>query len=574
MFLPERIKNLKRMKRTSLRFRVTVAIIFMSIVPGLALTFLFYHNMEDFYKEKIQIYQKNLLDQMTSQMDNIMDQSKVASNQVLGLAVTSFDNSADLNLYQKLIRKREIETQLSNIRLANESIDNIYLIGFNQDYYTSNYDWNREKFLELPWTKIDINQEGRSITIPTHKADYKYLNPSKYASDVISLVTYLNRVNENSLIGFAQIDINYNTIAKAMSVMKMSETDFAYIIDADENIIYSPDKELIGKTGKNQTIRSAKIEGTEWSIIQVNSDTMLKGELTKARNIWFFFCVICLLAAILLAISLSHGITKPVLKIIKSMKKVSSGNFNTKVEIIEDKDLAVLADSFNLMVSEVEKLMKENVQKENERITMELTALNAQINSHFLYNTLNTIKWMAIRQGATEIVRMIVALVNMLEYSCKNTDKPVLISEEIKFIEDYVFVQQVRCNNNASVIFALDENLRSCKILKMLLQPIVENAMLHGFSDRNEGNEIKISARKGKGKIQITISDNGKGFAYDSMDKLTGVGLHNIQERLRLNYGEDYHIILESKVDSGTCVVVEIPIIEEVKDINAENINC
>ncbi|MGB4658713.1 MAG: histidine kinase [Mobilitalea sp.] len=592
----KRIRSFRPMKNTSLRFRFTVAILFMSIVPGLILTFRFYNNMEKFYKEKIQTYQLNLLNDMTSQMNNIMDQSNVASNQVLGLAVTSnsFSNYADRNLYQKLMLKREVEAQLSNIRLANNYIDNIYLIGFDNNFYTSNSEWNREEFLKLDWVKIDKNQEGSSITIPTHDANYRYLNLGNYSPLVVSLVTYLNTVHKNSIIGLVQIDINYHTIEKAMSSMTMTDKDFAYIVDSKGNIIYSQDQSLVGRNveeesisnlksimekvgtspyskDSNQTIRTSEISGTDWSIIQVNSETMLIGELAKARNIWFLFAIICLAAAILLALSLSHSVTKPILKIIGSMKKVSHGNFNTKVEMIEDKDLSELADSFNIMVSEVDKLMKENVQKENERITMELTALNTQINSHFLYNTLNTIKWMAIRQGADDIVKMIVSLVNMLEYSCKNIDKPVLISDEIKFIEDYVYIQQVRCKSSANIKFELDEELQTCMILKMLLQPIVENAMLHGFAERSADNQILIRGKLKEDRIVIQICDNGKGFHYYRMDKLTGVGLHNIQNRLRLNYGEEYKLSIQSEVDAGTCVSVEIPVIKEVKDSNAED---
>lgn len=582
----------RRMKNTSLRFRFTVAIVFMSIVPGLILTFLFYNNMEKFYKEKIQIYQQNLLSQMTSQMNNIMEQSEVASNQVLGLAVTSnsFSGYPGMNLYQRLNLKREVEAQLNNIRLANDSIDNIYLIGFDNNFYTSNREWNGKEFLKLDWIKIDKDQRGDSVTIPTHRAEYRYLNPGNHPPFVISLVTYLNTVRANSMIGLAQIDINYNAVRKAMDAMPMTDKDFAYIVDGKGNVIYSPDENLLGKNMAfyqdgmdhyrniyekvnaysdiqegNQTIRTSSIQETDWRIIQVNSETMLKEELEKARNIWFLFAVVCLATAIFLALSLSHSITKPVLKIIKSMKKVSHGNFNVKVEEIEDKDLAILADSFNLMVSEVDNLMKENVKKENERITMELTALNSQINSHFLYNTLNTIKWMAIGQGAEDIVKMIVSLVNMLEYSCKNVDRPVLIPEEIKFIEDYVYIQQVRYKSNVNIRFELDEELKQCKILKMLLQPIVENAMLHGFAERNIGNEILIQGRRKGDRIQFQIWDNGKGFHYDSIDKLTGVGLHNIQSRIRLNYGEEYRLSVESKVEVGTCVSLEVPIVKEVE---------
>lgn len=588
-------------KNTSLRFRFTIAIIFMSIVPGLILTVLFYSNMEEFYKEKIQIYQLNLLDEMSSQMDNIIGQSKVVSKQVLGLAVTSssFQDYYSKDMYQKLKLLREVDAQLTNIKLGNDSIDNIYLIGFDNNFYTSNSEWDREEFLKLEWVNINEDQEGNSITIPTHEAYYRYLNSGTYTPLVISQVTYLNTYNKDSIIGLVQIDINYEKIKKAMSLMTMTDRDFAYIVDSEGNLIYYPDQNMVGMNVKelpfagydlfnsvkeinddasrkddNQIIHTSNINGTDWKIFQVNSEIMLKEELAEAASILFLVTVICLVFAILLALSLSLSITNPILQIIKSMKKVSSGNFDTKVGTIENKDLAVLADSFNIMVTEIDKLMKENVQKENERITAELTALNMQINSHFLYNTLNTIKWMAIRNGVHDIAKMIVSLVSMLEYSCKNIDTPVPIPDEMKFIQDYVYIQEVRCNNSANIKYELEDELQNCMILKMLLQPMVENAMLHGFADRSMGNQICICGTVKGNRILFQIYDNGKGFQYDSMDKLTGVGLNNIQDRLRLNYGEGYQLLIYSEVGIGTCVSIEIPVAKKVEeDASAENIN-
>ena len=168
---------------------------------------------------------------------------------------------------------------------------------------------------------------------------------------------------------------------------------------------------------------------------------------------------------------------------------------------------------------------------------MEQTALNSQINSHFLYNTLNTVKWMAVRAGNEEIARMIVALVNMLEYSCKKIDMPVFIPEEIKFIKNYVCIQEGRCCSSVHIKFDIDPKLENCLILKMLLQPVVENAMQHGFGEDNIDNRILITGRLLGDRVQFQIRDNGQGFLYEGFDKLTGVGLHNIQDRIRLNYG-------------------------------------
>ena len=149
--------------------------------------------------------------------------------------------------------------------------------------------------------------------------------------------------------------------------------------------------------------------------------------------------------------------------------------------------------------------MRENIEKERERLNMEQTALNSQINSHFLYNTLNTVKWMAVRAGNEEIARMVVALVNMLEYSCKKIDVPVLISEEINFIKNYVCIQEGRCCSSVHMKFDIDPKLENCLILKMLLQPVVENAMQHGFGEDNIDNRILITGRLLGDRVQFQI---------------------------------------------------------------------
>ena len=577
--------------RTSLRFRITLAMIFMSLVPGLLLTFLYFGNIKEFYRNKIEIYQLNTLDMMKSKMEDIIGQGTVASDQVLGLTVNSaiFGGYLNMDPYQRLILFRNVNSLLSNIRISNNSIDSIYMLGFDGNYYTSNLQWNKEAFLKNSWTNgYEKRKSGGSITIPTHTATYKYPNPGFGAPLVVSLVTYMNLNADNKVIKLVQIDISYQKIYEAMQYMAMTDRDAAFIVDQDGNAIYAPDKKLSGKPAgeitvdgralsdivekignqtelrmNSLTIRRCAIKGSNWDIVQVNSNQMLNQELAKFRSIWESIAVICMIVAGFMALSLSLRINRPITNIIKSMKKVSHGDFNSKVDAVSDRDLAELVDSFNIMISEVDKLMKENIKKERERLTMELTALNSQINSHFLYNTLNAMKWMAVRKGANDIARMIVSLVNMLEYSCKNVDIPVPIPAEIQFIKDYLYIHETRYRRHICVDYALDKELDHCMILKMLLQPIVENAIQHGFGDENADNRISIDGKLFHDRVRIRIKDNGKGFQYEGMDKLTGVGLHNIQDRMGLNYGEHCQLTIESEIGEGTCVTVVIPVVRK-----------
>lgn len=577
--------------KISLRSRFAVAMLFMFIIPGLLFTFIYFKNIKEFYRSKIEVYQVNKLNMRKARVEEIIRQGATATDQTLGLAVNSslFGSYYDMNPYQRLHLYWNVNSLLSNMRISNAAIDNIYMIGAAGSNYTSNTAWDRAKFLKSKWIVPSRKfKKGGFLAIPTHRAAYEFLNTGSDAPFVISFVTYLNRNSDNKVINLVQIDISYRMIKEAMSELDDSDQEQAFILDADNNIIYASRDEMLGKGIKNTTIngislntflhkagsnavlsmgnytiRKSTINGSRWSILQISSDRMFVQEMQKVKNAWELVAAICLLVAGFMAFLISFGITKPVTNIIKSMKNVSSGDFTTKIEDVYDKELEELVNSFNSMVSEIDTLLRENLQKERERLTMELLALNSQINSHFLYNTLNAIKWMAIRRGAEDITRTIVSLVNMLEYSCKNVDVPVPISDEIQFIKHYLTIYEARYEKHIEVEYSIDKALEDCMILKILLQPIVENSLLHGFQDEAGDNRIIILVEEASGYVRISIRDNGKGFSYEGMDRLTGIGLHNIQDRINLNYGNGYGLVIRSGIGEGTCVTVSIPVIRK-----------
>ena len=162
--------------RSSLKVRFTLAMVLMSLIPGLILAVVYYRNVKDFYQDKTWTYQENTLRLMEAKMQDIVKQSEVVLNQVLGLSVTSdlFSGYTEMNAYERLNLMRNINGTLSNIRIANNSIDHIYLLAFDGGAYSSNAGWNKREYAENDWTKIREDQPGGSITVPTHPAAYKY----------------------------------------------------------------------------------------------------------------------------------------------------------------------------------------------------------------------------------------------------------------------------------------------------------------------------------------------------------------------------------------------------------------
>lgn len=580
----------QKLEELSLSKKIAIAMLLTPILSSLIIFCFYYGYMKEFYREKVEIFQENHRENMTANVKNMLRQIENVSGQVLGLAVLSedFEGYSQKDVYQKLLLNREVTSSLTNICISNEVIDNIYMLDFDGNSFTSNGEWDKNQYLVEMDTEITPSQKGRTVVLPPHPASYRYLGGSSHAPYMISFVTYLNRYTQSGAIGMIQIDIPYKKLAEAMELLDMTQEDFAFLINKEGMLIYAPNEEDVGKAaalveygaynlGKiweeaKQGVHPVTSVKTEdfgslgWTLVQVNSNTMLREEMGKMQKTWIFIFLVCLICAGCVSLSLSHSITKPIMNLIGSMGKVSKGNFDIQVEQPRNKDLAALVASFNSMIQEVDTLMKENIQKEHEKTYMQMTALNAKINSHFLYNTLNTIKWQAISKKQMEIAESIVALIKILEYSCKNTLDLVPMEEELQFIKDYIYIQNIRYGSQVTVNYDLEEACRECLVLKMLLQPIVENALLHAFDNRKGEHVITLKGSMEDGSVKICVYDNGKGFQYEGFDKLTGIGLNNVKERLELHFGKESSLEINSVIGEGTCVTILFPVVREERN--------
>lgn len=577
----------KRLSRVSLRVKLAAAMIILTIIPTTVSLLLYYNNSRQFYHDKIETFQMNQLEMMAAQVNETVRQAENVREETLMLAATSyaFEGYDAMTSYERLLLQRNINSQLSTSAINNPVIDHIYLVNYDKNVYSSNQDMDVREFMAHLPLPIDREQAGSAILLPTHEADYKYMGQSKYSPRVFSLLTYLNRFTQSGIVGLIQIDIPYRVLEEDMAYMEMTENDFAFIVNQEGTILYSPESSQSGQKLSAQrigewelreivdsmhgmqmlrqgkyTYRRAEIKDMGWSIIQVNSDMMLKEELKSVRNVWLFTSSGCLFMGIALAFLFSADIMRPLQNVIRSMGRVSKGDFSIRVEDGNNKDIKTLTDGFNRMTGEIELLMKENILKEHERTIVELSALSVKINLHFLYNTLNTIKWLAVKKKQPEIAEMIVSLSSILEYSYKNTDREVTIGEEIQFIGNYIFIHEVRYDGKVEVVYDLEEGISECHVLKMILQPIVENVLIHAFDHTNPHNAIQIKAGFREQDISFVVRDNGKGFCYESIESMTGVGLNNVQQRLLLNYGESYKIEVSSVLGAGTEVCFSIPV--------------
>ena len=280
-----------------------------------------------------------------------------------------------------------------------------------------------------------------------------------------------------------------------------------------------------------------------------------------------------LIFTIIFSVLITRSITEPIKKLTNVTKLVGQGDFNMRSEVNEGDDLAVLNSNFNSMVERIGALVENIKDEQVHSRELELKLLQAQINPHFLYNTLDNIVWLAEDGKKEEVEEIVTSLSQFFRTTLAGGRDLIKISEEISHIEAYLQIQKFRYSDVLSYRIDIPEEFRDYKIVKMTLQPIVENALYHGIKNKREMGMITISASCEGDGIKITVSDDGIGMKPDELDSLrriisdeekpsednVGFGMANVAERLRLNYGEHYGITISSEYGIGTAVDVLIP---------------
>ncbi|WP_340007529.1 sensor histidine kinase [Paenibacillus sp. FSL K6-0276] len=310
------------------------------------------------------------------------------------------------------------------------------------------------------------------------------------------------------------------------------------------------------------------------------------GTFMKEINYFLIVIIIAILVAIVFATIISAiislNISIPIRKLMKSMQILKAGNFETKVDIKGNDEIGILGKHFNDMAHQLNHLVQEKISYEKKQSDLiianksaELNMLRAQINPHFLFNTLNSIKCLAIINKSTYVAEMIVALGILLENSMGKGQDFITIQEEINISKKYIELQQMRYGNRLRVHYDIEEVIYTNEIPKLILQPIVENSIIHGISNQKNGGDIFIFGRKHEDCILIEILDNGVGISDEALTQfnmcldsasrqgLNSIGLQNINDRLQMIYGEEYGVSI-SRVEegSGTRVELCIPCVE------------
>ena len=315
-----------------------------------------------------------------------------------------------------------------------------------------------------------------------------------------------------------------------------------------------------------------KAEENNWTLFSL-TPSVLEESLYQSTIIIIVICFILIFLAIVIAISISRSISKPISSLILVMRSVSKGNLSARAPEVKGREMKELYSYFNEMLERIDNLIKTNNENQEALLKSELSILQAQINPHFLYNTLNSIRWIAIINHQNQIKKLVDGLSVLLRGIFKIDGEFVTLKNEILILQSYIEVMKVRYRN-FEVFFDIPESLYEMKVMKFMLQPLIENSIIHGFKDINRIGEIHIKAFIDVKDLIIQINDNGVGYDStkvkmimggkdDSKEKLSHIGIYNVHKRIQLHFGDEYGIRIFENKPMGTKVELKVKAITD-----------
>ncbi|MBS5324807.1 MAG: sensor histidine kinase [Lachnospiraceae bacterium] len=487
--------------------------------------------------------------------------------------------------------KERILTQFQTIMESRDDIYNVAAVAKNGRYIINQGDDELTGYVDiesLDWYQAAMESKSGIAVSSSHvqnaiQSSYKW---------VITLSRALVNNQTGEREGLFFVDLNYSAISDLCNNNSIEEKGYIFVLDAEGNIVYHPKQQLmygglktenidaimecredsliIDEGGDSKLYTMSKSKRTGWTVVGAAYTSELLKNNEQAQMWYLLVASILLLAVIGISSIISREITKPIRSLRDSMRKVQNGQFDTHVEVITENEIGSLGRSFNLMTSEIQALMEQNVYEQKQKRKSELKALQAQINPHFLYNTLDSIIWMSEAGENDEVVEMTSALARLLRQSISNDKEEVELEKEIEYVKNYLTIQKMRYKDKLEFFIYVDPRVAHVPIIKLVLQPLVENAIYHGIKYKETKGNLKIYARPVDGRVEIVVADDGIGMDEDVMEhifdehrkeqKRNGVGVPNVQKRLKLQYGSEYGIRYESVKGAGTKAVITIPV--------------
>lgn len=492
---------------------------------------------------------------------------------------------------KQALRKR-IQENLSTVLKNRKDVSLISLIGLEGKILFHEESLELNSFVKVEkqgWYQAALQSAGKAVFSSSHVQN---LVRHRYPW-VVSLSKLLVDETQGRPIAVLLVDLNYHLIEDLCTNVSLGKRGYVFIVDSVGNLVFHPRQQVVYSGLKKEPIEKIlALEAFEfevndregmklysmvplhkagWKVIAVSYPEELGVDRRWLGRVYTAWGILFLGLTILFSFIVSLRIAKPIKLLRDTIKVVEQGNFDIQVKIERSDEIGELGKDFNIMVQKIKELLQLIIEEQQNKRKSELKALQAQINPHFLYNTLDSVIWMAEDKQHQQVIEMVAALAKLFRISISGGREIISIGEEVEHVRQYLIIQKMRYKDKLDYEIRVPPELFPYRTVKIILQPLVENAIYHGIKHSSAKGEIIVDGRLKDGKIELLVKDNGVGMSPEvlaklkeipygkNFDKKGGVGIHNVDERIKLYFGKEYGIDFFSKEGEGTEVRIRLP---------------
>lgn len=594
------------MIKTSIRKRLIILLLLATIIPfGTSIIITYYHTKESF---KDQVIQEN---------SNLLFQGKVNLESYLaelnGLPLSLYNNQEFMNFMRFSHRNSNyltigaVKSVLQTLLYSEDNIDRVYI---------SFLDANKLVSISKRSTVVfstEINEVSKEYFRKTLESPHNlYIEPMRYQfedesiiktkpKNVFSIHRAITNIPSNQLLGFISLEVSPDEVLKLIENLYNKEREEFYLLSPKGELIYSSDESLLNNQEKQDWIPSLLDHNLEsgtmewndknfqgvmvynkidlsaggWTLVKRIPYTTLYESAFEVTTINILFGIIGLVLVILSTLFVSFKITSPIRILLQNIQQVGEGNMRVHFKSLGQDEIGILGDRFKEMIVKIDQLINREYRLELENKNNQLKVLQSQINPHFLYNALQSIGTLALKNKVPQIYTLITHLSKIMRYGMNTDENIVSLIKEVNYTKAFLLLQKERFGDSFQYSIEVEDDVTDCLVPKMVIQPIIENYFKHGFDIRDSIGELELSCFKDGAFLQINISDNGSGISEDRRKEIyqhfhqsntmkgkeeSNIGLKNVYSRLKLYYDNDAELKLINKTEGGLLVSIRLPL--------------
>lgn len=578
------------MDKTNLQTTIVIPFTLVGVCSILIMTAALYIRFNNTAKNMMEQKNLQIVDQVNQSLNSYLKQMMKVSDTVYYQVLKQRDTSqesiyTDLDLLYNANQDKVVSIALFD--REGKTVEAVPISSVKKNVFPKKEKWYMdaaEKIEELHFSTPHVQN-----IFDTADASYRW---------VVSLSRYVefNR-NGNVEEGILLVDMNFSGMEQVLKNVTLGNSGYLYLMNSDGEIIYHPKQQLLyagiakednmsiidyedgtyekGFQKKQRMITVKTVGYTGWKLVSVVPMEEVVAQYSDLQSYLFIFALLLIFVIIQVSGYISKKITDPIYRLEKSVEKLEAGDWEAEIRVGGSEEIRHLGNSIRSMVKQLRKLMADVVTEQELKRKSELDALQTQINPHFLYNTLDSVVWMIENEKYEGAVTMVTSLARLFRISISKGNNIIPVKEELAHAEYYMAIQNIRYQNKFSYQIEADEDVKNCASVKLILQPMIENAINHGmaYMDVDDDGMISIRAFRHEDELWMEVEDNGCGMTKDQVSNLltgtrhvkskgSGIGMHNVHERIQIYFGKQYGVRIFSEPDEGTLIRMVMPCLD------------